>query len=458
MNNSEQKKSSYRFNILAWPNLAVYALCLLLAIAGVYFLYQGEWLTALFVWATTALLFQFHRLLLTIQQFTHSLTHLISGERNIHFSPSNTTSIGSLGRALNVFSERLRRMENKRDRERDRLNTLLARMAGGALLLNRHGRVRMINPAAAEFLRVDSQSVVRKSLAQVVWDYRITEVWQRCVKSGVEENETIDLDSGRSVRVTVTPFLKGADRGHLVILQDLSQMRRLEKIRRDFVSNVSHELRTPLASLKALVDTLRDGALDDPPAAIHFLGRIEIEVDKMTQMVEELLELSRIESGQFPLKLAIATVEEIVQPAVERLLPQSQRADVQITVELTPNLPTVLADVERLHQVVINLVHNAIKFTPSGGKITISAHATDDEQVAIAVADTGTGIPERDVSRIFERFYKTDRARSGGGTGLGLAISKHIVQVHHGRIWVESQEGVGSTFTFSLPTSHDSHT
>ncbi|MFN8446918.1 MAG: ATP-binding protein [Caldilineaceae bacterium] len=454
MNNSpDQPKSSSLLSLSAWRGVASYAGCLVLVVAGGYLIYSGQWIAGLLAWVIAALLFQLHRFLLTIQLFTRNVTRVISGERNIHFSPSNTTSIGYLGRSLNVLNERMRRLENKRDRERDRLNTLLTRMTGGALLLNRHGRVRMINPAAAEFLRVDSQNALRKSLAQVVWDYRITEVWQRCTKSGVEENETIDLDSGRSVRVTVTPFLKGSDRGHLVLLQDLSHVRRLEKIRRDFVSNVSHELRTPLASLKALVDTLRDGALDDPPAATHFLGRIEVEVDKMTQMVEELLELSRIESGQFPLRLTTASIQEIVQPSVERLLPQAQRAGVTITVDLPTDLPSVLADVERMHQVVINLVHNAIKFTPSDGKITVSACATQDNQIAVSVQDTGIGIPGRDISRIFERFYKTDRARSGGGTGLGLAISKHIVQVHHGRIWVESQEGVGSTFTFSLPTT-----
>ena len=437
----------------AWRTLLVISLCTLLIIGGFAFLYFGQWWSAILIWLLAGLVFRLNAVYQIIQQFTSNLTRLVSGERDVHFSPSDTTPAGTLGRTLNIVSERVRRLENKRDRDRDRLNTLLTRMAGGALLLNRHGRVRLINPAAAEFLRVKPDQVIRKSLVQVVWDYRINEVWQRSVKSGLEENETIDLDSGRSVRVTVSHFLKGADRGYLVLLQDLSHMRRLERIRRDFVSNVSHEMRTPLASLRALVETLRDDALDDPPAAIHFLGRIEVEVDKMTQMVEELLELTRIESGQFPLRLANTTVDAIVRPSVERLRPQAQRADVAIEIDLPTDLPQVLADVERMHQVVINIIHNAIKFTPSGGKITVSASQAEDQMIAVSVKDTGVGIPERDLSRIFERFYKADRARSGGGTGFGLAISKHIVQAHHGEIWAESVEGEGSTFSFTLPTA-----
>ncbi len=238
-----------------------------------------------------------------------------------------------------------------------------------------------------------------------------------------------------------------------MILQDLSAVRRLEKVRRDFVSNVSHELRTPLASLAALVDTLRDGALDDPPAAQRFLDRMEVEVDKMTQMVQELLELSRVESGQLPLRLSPTTVQQVVSPAVERLSTQAERAGVALKVELPDDLPRIVVDSERVQQVIINLVHNGIKFTPSGGSVTIRAalDAARPGMLVISVRDTGVGIPADNLSRIFERFYKTDRARSGGGTGLGLAIAKHTVLAHGGSIWVKSREGEGSDFMFTVP-------
>ncbi|MEJ2212033.1 MAG: ATP-binding protein, partial [Anaerolineae bacterium] len=232
----------------------------------------------------------------------------------------------------------------------------------------------------------------------------------------------------------------------------LPLIRRLETVRRDFISNISHELRTPLAGLKALVDTLRGGAIEDPPAAKRFLKRMDAEVDALTQMVEDLLELSRIESGQAPLRLAPTPVAEVVVPPVDRLRPQAERAGLEITVLLPPDLPPILADADRAKLVLTNLVHNAVKFTPPGGRITVAVQLAGDN-VVFSVEDTGVGIPAVDVPRIFERFYKADRARSGGGTGLGLAIAQHVVQGHGGRIWAESVEGQGSTFSFTLPVA-----
>jgi two-component system phosphate regulon sensor histidine kinase PhoR len=227
-----------------------------------------------------------------------------------------------------------------------------------------------------------------------------------------------------------------------------------------------------MAALKALVDTLRDGALADPPAAQRFLDRMDVEVDALTQMVQELLQLSRIESGRAPIRLEPVAVTEVVVPPVDRLRPQAERAGLNLVVDLPAGLPRVLADIDRIQQVVTNVVHNAIKFTPPRGSIEVSAHTLriaaggklastaigagseelpPGEWVMIQVDDTGVGIPAEDLSRIFERFYKADRARSGGGTGLGLSIAKHIVQAHEGTIWAESTEGEGTTLTFTLP-------
>ena len=248
----------------------------------------------------------------------------------------------------------------------------------------------------------------------------------------LSKSATIEVGPGVYLASTVTPFLNGASNGFLVLLQDLSHLHRLEVVRRDFVSNISHELRTPLASIKALVDTLRDGAISDPPAAEHFLERMEIEVDSMTQMVQELLELSRIESGQAPLRLFPTALDTLIEPAVERLRAQADRANVTLAVVLPEELPQVMVDADRIRQVVINLVHNAIKFTPAGGYVTVTVRAFPMVSV-VSVADTGMGIPAEDLPRIFERFYKADRARSSGGTGLGLAIAKHTIQAHNGR-------------------------
>jgi two-component system phosphate regulon sensor histidine kinase PhoR len=370
-----------------------------------------------------------------------------------------TNSIGELGQLANASNrlvDKYRKATKRRAREKDRLNTVMTHMSSGALILNEFGRVRLINPSAATILRTTPERALRQSFVQVVWDHRIAEVWQRCVQSGAEESESIELGPDRFVRVIVTPFLGGDASGFLVIMQDLTPLRRLEKIRRDFVSNVSHELRTPLASMGALVDTLRDGALEDPPAARRFLDRMDIEVEKMTQMVQELLELSRIESGQLPLRLNPTGVKQLVQPALDRLATQAERAGVRLYATFPPTLPRVVADVERVQQVIINLVHNAIKFTPKGGEVVVTACPTPGEPgtVTVSVRDTGIGIPAGDQTRIFERFYKTDRSRSSGGTGLGLAIAKHTVQAHGGKIWVESRDGAGSTFFFTLPADN----
>jgi two-component system phosphate regulon sensor histidine kinase PhoR len=221
-------------------------------------------------------------------------------------------------------------------------------------------------------------------------------------------------------------------------------------MRRDFISNVSHELRTPLAAIKALTETLQAGALEDPPAAQRFLMQMETEVDSLSLMVSELLELSRIESGRVPLNLAPTRPMEIVNQAQERLHLQAERAGLTLKMEYPDELPDVMADASRVQQVVVNLLHNAIKFTPTGGQVTVSAEPYND-YICFTVEDTGIGISKEDLPRIFERFYKADRSRTTSGTGLGLAIARHLVEAHGGRIWAESEIGKGSAFHFTIP-------
>lgn len=241
-------------------------------------------------------------------------------------------------------------------------------------------------------------------------------------------------------------------------MQDVTELRRTETVRREFVGNVSHELRTPLASLKALVETLEEGALDDPPAARDFLAQMHVEVDSLAQLVQELLELSRIESGQETLRPETVRPSGLLEEAARRLRRQAERADVSLSVETVTDLPNVRADPALIERVLINLIHNALKFTPRNGRITLGADLCP-EGVCLYVSDTGIGIEPEDAQRIFERFYKVDRSRASGGTGLGLAIAKHIVQAHGGRIWAESAgESMGSTFRFVLPVAAPKHT
>jgi len=396
------------------------------------------------------MVFQAERAAYTLRRLTMVAEQITAGDLSARTLSLSGGEVGQFVRAFNRMADKLQKQMAKRVREKDRLHTVLRVMTDGVLLLNRHSSVRLLNDAAAEILNITPERTLRRSFVQTVRDHRFVEVFRRCQQSGQTETAILELDADRVIRMVVTPFLRGKDRGHLVVFQDLTRLHHLQTARRDFVSNISHELRTPLASLRALVETLRDGALEDTVAAQRFLRHMEVEVDALTQMVQELLELSRIESGKVRLELAVVDAAQFVHQSSDRLSAQAERANVTLVAEATDELPPVCMDVARMQQVLTNLIHNAIKFTPTGGVITVRAVATSAEKVTISVADTGVGIAHEDLSRIFERFYKADRARSGGGTGLGLAIAKHIVQVHGGTIWAESMPGKGSTFSFTI--------
>jgi two-component system, OmpR family, phosphate regulon sensor histidine kinase PhoR len=332
--------------------------------------------------------------------------------------------------------------------ERAKLAAVLEQMTDGVLIADSDGYVQFANPAAIRLF--NTPVPIGHSTAEVLRQYQLVEAWQRARTSGAQQIEAVELPS-RHLFLQLFILPDPNTGGSLMLVQDLTRVRRLEMVRRDFVSNVSHELRTPLASLKALTETLRDGALEDPKVANRFLGRIETEVDALTQMAEELLELARIESGQVPLEFSQVNPARLMESSAERMRAQAERAGLELRLEVPASLPEVRGDERRLEQVLVNLIHNAVKFTRPGGDVVLSADL-DGDFVRFAVCDTGVGIPEDDLPRIFERFYKSDRARSGGGTGLGLSIARHIVEAHGGRIWVDSMEGRGSTFNFTIPT------
>jgi len=330
--------------------------------------------------------------------------------------------------------------------ERDRLATLIAELGDAILIIGGDDRVRLANPAAERLLAVGA--LVGRRMVEVVRDHEVFEAVSRA-RAGAEAVGQIEReDPRRLVRVVARPL----DGGELLLsLQDLTALRRLETVRRDFVANVSHELRTPIASLAAMADTLEAGAIDDPVAARDFVTRMQSELAGLTQLVEELLSLARIESGAERLQLLALDPVRILTDAVRRMGPLAGRA--QITLSVTPgdDLPAVLADGEKVAQVLANLVHNAVKFSAPGDTIRLSA-IQQDSTVAFSVSDVGSGLESGALARVFERFYKSDRSRATGGTGLGLAIAKHIVQAHGGEIAAASDgAGRGSTFTFTLP-------
>lgn len=349
---------------------------------------------------------------------------------------------------------------------------LAAAIDTGVIVINAERRIVFHNDTALHLLATQSPAQ-DSGLITLLRDHQADQLASDVLSDGEHRELTIrPIATGRTLHLHYVPLREGGGKpvGALITIRDLTQISMLERARRDLVANVSHELRTPLASLKLLVETVQSAP--PPDIASRMLEQMAQEIDAVTQLVDELHELSRLESGRVSLKLEPLPVWPVIERAVERIRPQADRKQQVICVEPVADLPLALMDGDRIGQVLLNLLHNAVKFTPEGGTITVAAEVLtlrDDEQpsrpdrpphpagtwLLIRVSDTGIGIPNRDIQRIFERFYKVDRARTrhAGGTGLGLAIAKHLVEGHGGRIWASSQEGHGSTFWFTLPAA-----
>jgi two-component system phosphate regulon sensor histidine kinase PhoR len=310
------------------------------------------------------------------------------------------------------------------------------------LALDAQQRVTWANDRATELFGTPTG----KPLIVATRSLELETLVAEAIRSAEPLDRRVTLNS-QAYAARTAPLATG---GILLALEDVSEVQRLGRARRDFVANISHELRTPLASIRLLVDTLQAGSLANPTVASDMLSKINSEVDALSQLGRELLDLAMIESGQMPLRLASTNLLDLAQAQVERFYPRALQKQLAITVDIPPGM-CVLADGEMLARVLSNILHNALKFTLPGGRISVEARK-DGENVIVSVADTGPGIPHEELGRIFERFYKVDRARGQSGTGLGLAIARHIVEGHGGRIWAESEAGHGATFYFMLST------
>jgi two-component system phosphate regulon sensor histidine kinase PhoR len=336
--------------------------------------------------------------------------------------------------------------------EKTKLANVLANMADGVIMTDTDGNIILVNPAAGRLFGFKEPDALSKPLIEVVHDHEVDEILKQCLKTG--KQQSIQFESGiarRFLRAIAVPLQnQGRVSGTLVLLQDLTELRNLQTMRRDMVGNISHELRTPISGIKVMVETLQNGAIDDREAAQNFLSRIQGEVDRLTQMVAEITQLSRIETGRAELKIEAVDLNSLIEEIILQMSPLAEKQQITLLKELAAGLPSVQADKDRIRQTIINLVHNGIKFNKPAGKVTIST-AYDSHSVTTGIIDTGTGISKDDLPHVFERFYKADKARTGGGSGLGLAIAKHTIQAHGGEIRVQSKEGSGSTFTFNLP-------
>ena len=375
---------------------------------------------------------------------------LARGDLDHRVRTSSLRETRQLNEAFNEMAVTLRDLVRGLDDERSLLAVVMETMADGVIVLDSDNRVRLINRAAQWLLDADIHTTRGRPLAEIVRDHEILELTSNSAATGRIRSAEIELlHHRRFLHAIATPISERPRRGVLLTLQDVTRLRQAQTTRREFVSNVSHELRSPLASIRAMVETLDNGAIDDSEVARDFLSRIHGDVERMTAMVDELLELSILESGQMPIHLAPVELRGIADKVLERFEMRAASRGVKLLSRIPADLPYLMADSGKLDQILTNLVENALKFTPEGGRVSLSANAVR-EGIEIRVADTGIGIPREHLPHVFERFYKVDRARRNVGTGLGLAITRRLAQAHGGDITVRSVEGEGSVFTFRL--------
>ena len=373
------------------------------------------------------------------------------GDLDYRMDTSSYPGAEELAEAFNQMASTITDQIRNLTTESNHLSVILDTMADGVIVVNSNGQVELMNLSAEWMLESPNREADRIQLAEVVRDHEILQLVSEARRTRQTRQAELELvHRRRFLNVIATPLSEGSDEGVLLTLQDVTSLWQVETTRREFVSNVSHELRSPLAAIRAMTETLQDGALNDTDTAQDFLTRILNDTQRMTTMVNELLELSRLESGQAPIHLAPVSLESVVAEIESRFDVSPDHERLKLETNVPDGIPLVMGEADKLNQVLANLVENAVKVTGDGGLISISANATD-RWVEVKVSDNGIGIAREHLPHVFERFYKVDRSRRDGGTGLGLAIAKHLVQAHGGDIKVESVEGEGSAFSFTLP-------
>ena len=394
-------------------------------------------------------------------ELTEVARRVSRGDLNARASTDSYEQLSDLAQAFNEMTAEWRKQLQAIDYERARLEAILEHLNDGILIVNPRGAVTLINRAAEELLSVDRERALVRTYAEVVRDHELVGLIRNSHRLYDPDlplpSSFIELGRPRrAVQAFAYPIQQGETDLVIVILRDITELRRTETVRRDFVTNVSHDLRTPIASLKALVDTLLAGALEDETVARDFLSRMEVEVDDLARLVEELLELSRAESRRIELHQIPADVGNLLRRVAARLRPHADPKEITVSITVPDDLPRGFMDPERIEQVLVNLMHNAIKFSPEQSDIQLAAEQRDGE-IELSVSDQGPGIPPDELDRVFERFYKTEKSRSDTGSGLGLAIARHLVQLHGGRIWAVSQGRDGTSFRFTVPIAGENH-
>ena len=385
-----------------------------------------------------------------LQALTKGTRQVAAGDFSQKLEVTSRDEIGVLTRNFNNMSQVLQNTLSEVESERDKLSTLFLHMTDGVVAFGPNGMVIQYNPASVQMLgRTLDATVTFQELFSQEASFAELLALQR-----PQYLEAQKRAGSRELELFMTPFAaEQTPYGALVVIHDVTEQRKNEQMRREFVANVSHELRTPLTNIRSYAETIMDSGDEMPPALRgNFLGVIVSEADRMTRIVQDLLTLSKFDYGKMEMNIARFPFAKAVSGVYEAVVLDAQNHGHQLTLHLPEHLPEVDGDRERIEQVIMNIVSNAIKYTPDGGKIDMTA-GVSGQQVFVRIADNGIGIPEKDLPRLFERFYRVDKARSraSGGTGLGLSIAKEILNQHHGDITIDSVYGKGTTVTITLP-------
>jgi two-component system phosphate regulon sensor histidine kinase PhoR len=363
--------------------------------------------------------------------------------------------IGELAQSLNLMSEEIKNKIGKVASERVKLDLVLSSMFEGVIVTDDKEKIILMNPSLRKIFFVDTNPEGKKPL-EVIRNTAVQDIVDRIIqgKQGLATEEiTVNIPEKKILKVNGVPILRNNEfEGAILVFHDITELRRLEQTRQDFVANVSHELRTPISSIKGYAETLLEGALEDKDNAKEFIGIIYQDSNRLANLINDLLDLSKIESGKMKMNFVSLDPVSVIRRAITVIENQAKIKSISFKVNLAPELPKIKADETRFSQIMINLLDNAIKYTPENGSVAVTAKAVNNS-LQVDIKDTGIGISEKDLPRIFERFYRVDktRFRELGGTGLGLSIVKHIVQAHGGQVWVKSELGLGSTFSFTIP-------
>ncbi|MBS5349783.1 cell wall metabolism sensor histidine kinase VicK [Streptococcus mitis] len=414
-----------------------------------------------FILVVTLLLLENRRDNIRLKQINQKVKDLIAGDYSQVLDMQGSSEITNITNNLNDLSEVIRLTQENLEQESKRLHSILSYMTDGVLATNRRGKITMINDMAKKQLGVQKEEVLNKSileLLQIEDEYElrdlITQVPELMIDSQDDNGEYLSL----RVRFALVRRESGFISGLVAVLHDTTEQEKEERERRLFVSNVSHELRTPLTSVKSYLEALDEGALSEPVAPDFIKVSLD-ETNRMMRMVTDLLHLSRIDNATSHIDVELINFTAFITFILNRF-DKMRGSDEEKKYELVRDYPItsvwIEIDTDKMTQVIDNILNNAIKYSPDGGKITVTMKTTDDQMI-LSISDQGLGIPKQDLPRIFDRFYRVDRARSRaqGGTGLGLAIAKEIIKQHNGFIWAKSIYGKGSTFTIVLPYDKD---